>query len=243
MLTPSQIRSHAAPLVVCTAYDAPFARIVEAAGVDILLVGDSLANVVLGLPSTRDIGMAEMELFAAAVLRGAPDTHVTVDLPFGTYEDAPSALANAQRLMTLGASSVKLEGAKTEIVRALAAAGIPVMGHLGVLPQTALSFKRVGMTPEDRLQLIAEAETLQDAGVFAIVLENVEAGAAEAITRSLSVPTIGIGSGDGTRGQVQVLHDLLGLLDKSPPFAKPFATLRNDARIAVEAFAKSVRGR
>jgi 3-methyl-2-oxobutanoate hydroxymethyltransferase len=241
MLTASQIQHHAAPLVVCTAYDAPFARILEAAGVDVLLVGDSLANAVLGLGSTRDIGMAEMELFSAAVLRGAPRTHVTVDLPFGTYEEPAAAVANARRLMDLGASSVKLEGARLEAIRALVAAGIPVMGHLGVLPQTALSFKRVGLSTEDRVRLIGEAESLQDAGVFAMVLENVDAETAREVTGSLTVPTIGIGSGDGTRGQVQVLHDMLGLLDKSPPFAKPFATLRNDVKNAVEAYAKAVR--
>ena len=241
MLTASQIHHQTVPLVVCTAYDAPFARILEAAGVDIILVGDSLANVVLGLPSTRDIGMAEMELFSAAVLRGAPHTHVTVDLPFGSYADSLSALANARRLMQVGASSVKLEGVQLEVIRALMADGIPVMGHLGVLPQTAQSFKRVGMSPEDRDRLIGEAMALQEAGVFSLVLENVEAETALEITRSLSVPTIGIGSGDGTRGQVQVLHDLLGLLEKSPPFAKPFASLRNDAGMAVQAYAKTVR--
>lgn len=241
MLIASQIQHHAVPLVVCTAYDAPFARLLEAAGVDVLLVGDSLANVVLGLESTREIGMAEMETFAAAVLRGAPATHVTVDLPFGSYDDPAAALSNARRLINLGAASVKLEGARLDVVRALVAAGIPVMGHLGVLPQTASSFKRVGLSTEDRVRLIGEAESLQDAGAFAIVLENVEAETAGEVTRSLTVPTIGIGSGDGTRGQVQVLHDLLGLLEKSPPFAKPFASLRNDVKSAVEKYAAAVR--
>ncbi|MCD6025268.1 MAG: panB [Fibrobacteria bacterium] len=241
MLTASQIQHHAVPLVVCTAYDAAFARLLEAAGVDVLLVGDSLANVMLGLESTREIGMAEMETFAAAVLRGAPATHVTVDLPFGSYDDPALALANARRFLDLGAASVKLEGTRLDVIRALVAAGIPVMGHLGVLPQTAQSFKRVGLSTEDRVRLIGEAESLQDAGVFAIVLENVEAETAREVTRSLTVPTIGIGSGDGTRGQVQVLHDLLGLLEKSPPFAKPFASLRNDVKSAVEKYAAAVR--
>jgi 3-methyl-2-oxobutanoate hydroxymethyltransferase len=241
MLTAAEIHHHKTPLVVCTAYDAPFARILEAAGVDIILVGDSLANVVLGLPSTRDIGMAEMELFSAAVLRGAPDTHVTVDLPFGAYADSTTALINARRLMALGASSVKLEGVEEEVIRALRADGIPVMGHLGVLPQTAQSFKRVGQSIEDRDRLISEARALEDAGVFAMVLENVDAETAVEITNSVTVPTIGIGAGDGTRGQVQVLHDLLGLVEKSPPFAKPFASLRNEAKIAAERYALAVR--
>jgi 3-methyl-2-oxobutanoate hydroxymethyltransferase len=241
MLTAPQIHHHIFPLVVCTAYDAPFARILEEAGVDIILVGDSLANVVLGLPSTRDIGMTEMEIFSAAVLRGAPQTHVTVDMPFATYPDSVTALENARRLMSLGASSIKLEGVELEVIRALRADGIPVMGHLGVLPQTAQSFKRVGQSVEDRDRLMSEARALEDSGVFAMVLENVDATTAREITEAVSVPTIGIGSGDGTRGQVQVLHDLLGLLDKSPPFAKPFASLRNEAKIAAENYVKAVR--
>ena len=241
MLTATEIHHHKTPLVVCTAYDSAFARILEQAGIDIILVGDSLANVVLGLPSTRDIGMTEMEIFSAAVLRGAPHTHITVDLPFGAYTDSTQALENARRLMALGASSVKLEGVALEVIRALRADGIPVMGHLGVLPQTAQSFKRVGQSLDDRDRLISEALALEEAGVFAIVLENVEAETAQEITRSLTVPTIGIGAGDGTRGQVQVLHDLLGLVEKSPPFAKPFASLRNEAKIAAEKYVEAVR--
>ena len=241
MLTAAQIHHYPTPLVVCTAYDAAYASILEQAGVDIILVGDSLANVVLGLSSTRDIGMTEMEIFSAAVLRGARNTHVTVDLPYGAYADSTVALQNARRLMTLGASSVKLEGVEVDVIRALRADGIPVMGHLGVLQQTALSFKRVGQSLDDRDRLISEARALEDAGVFAVVLENVEAETAHTITESLTVPTIGIGAGDGTRGQVQVLHDLLGLVEKSPPFAKPFASLRNEAKIAAENYAKAVR--
>jgi 3-methyl-2-oxobutanoate hydroxymethyltransferase len=242
MLSALQIQHHAVPLVVCTAYDAPFARMLEASGVDIILVGDSLANVMLGLASTREVGMAEMELFAGAVLRGATATHVTVDLPYGADANPDLAVAHARRFMDLGASSVKLEGRKVEVVRALVAAGIPVMGHIGVMPQTAESFRRVGLTVEDRVRLIGEAEELQDAGVFSMVLENVQAETARDITHALAVPTIGIGSGSGTRGQVQVLHDLLGLLEKSPPFARPFAALRTDVQVAVAEYARAVRG-
>lgn len=241
MLSPQEIQHHKSRLVVCTAYDAPFARVLEAAGVDIILVGDSLANVVLGLPSTRDVGMAEMELFAGAVRRGAPGTHVTVDLPYGADETPEAALRHAKSLMERGATSVKLEGAKVDVIRALVSAGVPVMAHLGVLPQTAKSFKRVGLSPEERVRLISEAEEVQDAGAFAVVIENVDAATARDMTTMLAIPTIGIGAGGHTRGQVQVLHDLLGLADRSPPFAVPFASLRDGAREAVEKYAAAVR--
>ena len=150
------------PLVVATAYDFPFARILQEAGVDVILVGDSLANVVLGLPSTRDIGMDEMAVFVAAVVRGAPDTHVTADMPFGSDAVPEAAVRHARRFIDSGAASVKLEGTKLEVIRALVAAGIPVMGHLGVLPQTAISFKRVGKSAESQKQLKADAHALQD---------------------------------------------------------------------------------
>jgi 3-methyl-2-oxobutanoate hydroxymethyltransferase len=242
MLTAADIARHPGPLVVCTAYDYPFARVLERAGVDIILVGDSLANVVLGLHSTRGIGMPEMELFAAAVLRGAPKTHVTVDLPFGADATVEAAVRNGARFIEMGASSVKLEGAKTGVIRALLDAGIPVMGHLGVLPQTAKSFKRVGAAAKERERLFHEAREIRDAGVFSMVLENVETETAREITLAVDVPTIGIGAGEDTRGQVQVLHDVLGLAEKSPPFAKPFADLAAAAEKAVRDYAGWVRG-
>ncbi len=241
MLSSADIARHPGPLVVCTAYDFPFARVLERAGVDVILVGDSLANVVLGLDSTRGVGMAEMELFAAAVLRGAPHTHVTVDLPFGADATVESAVRNGHRLMEIGAASVKLEGCKPGAIQALVAAGIPVMGHLGVLPQTAKSFKKVGAAAPDRETLLREAREIRDAGVFAMVLENVDADTAREITLAVDVPTIGIGAGDATRGQVQVLHDVLGLADKSPPFAKAFADLGAAAETAVREYAEWVR--
>jgi 3-methyl-2-oxobutanoate hydroxymethyltransferase len=243
MLSAADIARHPGPLVVCTAYDFPFARVLERAGVDVILVGDSLANVVLGLESTRGVGMAEMELFAAAVLRGAPHTHVTVDLPFGADATVESAVRNGQRLIALGATSVKMEGSKPGVIEALVAAGIPVMGHLGVLPQTATSFKKVGVAASDRTRLLQEARDIRDAGVFAMVLENVDADTAREVTLAVDVPTIGIGAGEGTRGQVQVLHDVLGLAEKSPPFAKPFADLGAAAETAVREYAAWVRNR
>ena len=229
------------PLVVATAYDFPFARILEEAGVDIVLVGDSLANVVLGLTSTREVGMEEMVVFVAAVVRGAPNTHVTADMPYGSDASSELALINARRFMDLGASSVKLEGAKLNVIETLVAAKIPVMGHLGVLPQTATSFRKVGHAGESHEQLLSDASSLQNAGVFSMVLENVESDTALEITEALSVPTIGIGSGNGTTGQVQVLHDLLGLSLKPPPFAKPFADLRSPALDAIREYVNAVR--
>ncbi len=241
MLTAAEIARHPGPLAVCTAYDYPFARVLARAGVDVILVGDSLANVVLGLPATRDVGMAEMELFAGAVLRGAPDSHVTIDLPFGADSTVESAVRNGLHFIGMGAASVKLEGDKPGVIRALVDAGVPVMAHLGLLPQTAKSFKRVGVTGTDRERLLREAVSIEEAGAFSVVLENIQEDTASEITRSLSIPTIGIGSGVFTRGQVQVLHDILGLVEKSPPFAKSFTDLSDGAVHAVRQYTDWVR--
>jgi 3-methyl-2-oxobutanoate hydroxymethyltransferase len=242
MLTIDQIsRRQSTPLVMATAYDFPFAAILEAAGVDIILVGDSLANVVLGLPSTRAIGMEEMTQCVAAAARGAPNTHVMADMPYGSYATPELAVQHGKRFLTLGASSVKLEGPELEVVRALVAAQVPVMGHIGVQPQTAASFRPVGKSDASRQQLLQEAHDLQAAGIFSLLLENVEAETARAITDSIAVSTIGIGSGKGVSGQVQVLHDLLGLSDHPPPFAKAFASLRAQALNGVRAYADAVR--
>lgn len=242
MLTAEAIARHQGPLVVCTAYDHAFARVLERAGVDIILVGDSLANVVLGLPSTRGVGMPEMELFGAAVRRGAPNTHVCIDLPYGADATVETAVRNAARLVEIGATSVKLEGSKPGVIEALVDGGVPVIGHLGVLPQTATSFRKVGTAAEDRERLLAEARTIRDAGVCAMVLENVDPETAREITLAVDVPTIGIGAGTATTGQVQVLHDILGLAGKSPPFAKSFADIASAAETAVREYAEWVRG-
>ncbi len=242
MLSAADIARHPGPLVVCTACDYPFARVLERAGVDVILVGDSLANVALGLHSTRGVGMPEMEIFAGAVLRGAPATHVTVDMPFGSDATLDTALRNGERFIEMGASSVKLEGSKPGVIRALVDAGIPMMGHLGVLPQTAKSFKKVGGSGKERDRLVAEAREIRDAGAFAMVLENVEAEVAREVTAAVDIPTIGIGSGAEVRGQVQVLYDILGLAEKSPPFARRFADLSAEAEKAVREYAGWVRG-
>src|SRR3954469_10685381 len=161
-----------APLVMATGYDFPFARILEEAGVDVILVGDSLANVVLGLPSTRDVNADIMSVFVGAVGRGAKDTHIMADMPYGSDADPRLAVANAKRFLSLGAHSVKLEGPKFEVVKALVSEGIPVMGHVGLLPQTARSFKQVGRDQSERDQVLHAAEGLVAAGAMSLLLEH-----------------------------------------------------------------------
>lgn len=232
------------PLVVATAYDFPFAQVMEEAGVDVILVGDSLANVVLGLSTTRDVNMDVMGLFVSAVARGARRTHIMADMPYGSYANPALAVANGRRFLELGAHSVKLEGARREEIAALASEGIPVTGHLGLLPQTAKSFKQVGRTPQERDELLRSAEEVSRAGAFAMVLEHMDFGLAAEITRHVPAVTIGIGAGKGTDGQVLVLHDMLALgAGPPPPFAKAFAGLRREAVAGAKDYCRAVRER
>jgi 3-methyl-2-oxobutanoate hydroxymethyltransferase len=232
------------PLVVATGYDFPFARILQAAGVDVILVGDSLANVVLGLGSTRGVGMDIMSLFLGATVRGAGDTHVMADMPYGADTDPAMAVANGRRFLELGAASVKLEGAKLEAIRAMTSEGIPVVGHLGLLPQTAKSFKQVGRDPSERDALSRQAEALAKAGAIAMVLEHMAFDLAAQITRAVPVPTIGIGAGRDVDGQVLVLHDFLGMHPGPfPPFAKAFADVHGAALAGAMEYCRAVRER
>ncbi len=232
------------PLVMATGYDYPFARILEEAGVDVILVGDSLANVVLGLPSTRDVGMEIMSVFVAAVARGAKDTHILADMPYGSDADARTAVANGRRFLDLGAQSVKLEGAKLEAIRALTSEGIPVFGHLGLLPQTAKSFKQVGRAPAERDEVLRSADALVAAGAVGMVLEHMAFDLAAEVTRRVPVPTVGIGAGKEVDGQVLVLHDFLGLGEGYlPPFAKAFAGVRQAALKGAGDYCRAVRER
>lgn len=209
---------------IITAYDFAFARMAEEAGIDQILVGDSLANVMLGYPSTRDIGMAEMILFTRAVAKGAPNTHIIADMPYLSDGDPETAMENAKRLLEVGAHSVKLEGAKINVIEALIKKGIPVMGHLGLLPQTAESFKQYGKTEAEADQLLKEALAIDKLGVYSMVLEHVPESLGSLISQRVSATTIGIGAGRNTDGQVLVLHDVLGINGgKIPPFAKKFA--------------------
>jgi 3-methyl-2-oxobutanoate hydroxymethyltransferase len=236
-------------IVMITAYDAPSARIADSAGVDLILVGDSAAMVVLGHDSTVPATIEEMLMLTRAATRGARRPLVIADLPFGSYQVSDEqALETAIRFVKeAGADGVKLEGAGVMLsrVRALASAGIPVMGHLGLTPQTATmlgGFKAQGRTAAKAVQLYDDALELQAAGCFALVLEAVPAPVAARITEALDIPTIGIGAGAACDGQVLVWHDLLGLYDgRAPRFVKQYAELAPVIRDAVARYAADVR--
>lgn len=238
------------PIVMVTAYDAPFARIVDEAGVDVVLVGDSVADNVLGLARTLEVGTDEMVHHTAAVARARPRALVVADLPWMSYHsDLPGALANAARLVRAGAEAVKLEGGRRRlpVVRALLEAEVPVMGHLGLTPQSVHvlgGMRRQARTTAEAEALLADARALAEAGCFAVVLEAIPAEVAAEVTAAIEVPTIGIGAGPACDGQVLVLHDLLGLgpADRPPPsFARRYAPLGDLAREAVAAYAADVR--
>ena len=237
-------------LIVLTAYDALFARLVDESGVDIVLVGDSAGTVLLGYDTTIPVTLDQMIHHAAAARRGVKRALLTVDMPFLTYQvSAEQAVTNCGRVMQeSGADSVKLEGGGAEVLRAVKAVtgvGIPVMGHLGYTPQSehALGRSRVqGRDERDAEALIEQAKRLEDAGVFSIVLELIPRSLACAVTDAVSVPTIGIGAGAGCDGQVLVLHDMLGLNDRfAPKFLKRYAALADDVRSAVRQFGEDVR--
>jgi 3-methyl-2-oxobutanoate hydroxymethyltransferase len=236
-------------IVMITAYDAPSARIADAAGVDLILVGDSAAMVVLGHDSTVPATMDEMLMLTRAVTRGAHRPLVIADLPFGSYHvSVEQALESAIRFVKEAqADAVKLEGAGPMLarVRALTDAGIPVMGQLGLTPQTATmlgGFKAQGRTATKAVQLYEDALALQAAGCFSIVLEAVPSPVAARITEALDIPTIGIGAGPDCDGQVLVWHDLLGLYEgHAPRFVKQYADLAPTIGAAVEQYATEVR--
>ena len=225
-----------------TAYDATFGRLAEAAGIDVLLVGDSLGNVVLGYESTLSVTLADMERHTGAVARGTASAHVIADLPFMSYEPSDAdAVRSAGRLITAGAHSVKLEGgaARAPRIAAIVAADIPVVGHIGVQPKTAAlggGFKR----RDDREQLLADARTIAAAGAFALVLEMVAPEVAREITAALEIPTIGIGSGPHCDAQIIVIYDVLGLSAKPPPFVHPYAQLGDAVTAALRAYAHDI---
>ena len=237
-------------IVMVSAYDALFGRLSDDGGVDIVLVGDSLGNVVAGFDSTLRVTLDQMCYHAAAVCRGVQRALVVVDMPFLTYQvSAEDAMRNCGRAMQeSGAHAVKLEGGTDGIARAVRAVvdlGVPVMGHLGFTPQSvhALGGYRVqGRTPADAQRMLDDALRLEQAGAFAIVLELVPTELATQITAAVGVPTIGIGAGAGCDGQVLVLADLLGLNDQfTPKFLKHYATMAEDVRRAVRQFGDEVR--
>ncbi len=236
-------------IVMVTAYDAPGARFADAAGIDIILVGDTAAMVVLGHPSTVPVSMDEMLFMTRTVARAADRPIVVGDLPFGTYQVSDDdAVRNAVRFIKEGgADVVKLEGAGPSLsrVRAIAGAGIPVMGHIGLTPQSATmlgGFKAQGRTAAKARQLLADAQALEAAGCFSLVLEAVPAAVGAHITETLTIPTIGIGAGADCDGQVLVYHDLLGLEEgTSPRFVKRYANLADEIRAALRHYADDVR--
>jgi 3-methyl-2-oxobutanoate hydroxymethyltransferase len=236
-------------ITMMTAYDAAFARLVEAAGIDIILVGDSLGMVVLGYPNTVPVTMDDMVRHAAAVSRGASRPLLIGDMPFGSYQTGPTdALRNAARfLKEAGMDAVKLEGGHetVPIVRALVENGIAVMAHLGLTPQRVAQFggfKTQAKSARAARQLIDDAVALEDAGAFAIVLESIPAPVAAMVTERIGVPTIGIGAGIDCDGQVLVLHDVLGLYgDFKPKFAKRYAEIGTAVVDALRAFDSDVR--
>jgi 3-methyl-2-oxobutanoate hydroxymethyltransferase len=244
-----EMKRRGEPIVMVTAYDAPGGRLADAAGVDIVLVGDSAAMTVLGHDSTVPATMDEMVFLTRAVTRGARRPLVVADMPFGSFQVSDeSALENAIRFVKeAGADAVKLEGAGPTVsrVRALVGAGIPVMGHVGLTPQSATmlgGFKAQGRTAERARALLEDALELEQAGCFSIVLEAVPTPVATRVTRALDVPTIGIGAGPGCDGQVLVYHDLLGLYEgRAPRFVKRYADVAGQIREALEAFAADVR--
>jgi 3-methyl-2-oxobutanoate hydroxymethyltransferase len=236
-------------IVALTCYDALFARLLDASGVDILLVGDSVNQVLAGAPSTLSATLDQMIYHTKMVRRGTERAMVICDMPFLSYQISPEeALRNCGRaLKETGCNAVKIEGGQTmaATVRRLVDIGIPVMGHLGLTPQSvhALGGYRVqGRDDAEAGRLKADATALQDAGAFAVVLELVPAPLASQITKSLSIPTIGIGAGPACDGQVLVLHDMLGLNDQfSAKFVKKYAALAEDVREAARVFAAEVR--
>jgi 3-methyl-2-oxobutanoate hydroxymethyltransferase len=235
-------------LAVLTAYDYSTATICDRAGTDILLVGDSASMVVLGHASTVPIGMNEMLIFCNAVSKGAKRAMVVGDMPFGSYQPSNSlALENAVRLVKAGCDAVKLEGGseKAETVKALVDSGIPVMGHIGLKPQTSSlweGYRVQGKTSKSAMNLMQDAKALQAAGAFSIVLEMVTSEVAAEITGSLDIPTIGIGSGTQCDGQVLVLHDMLGIYeDIKPKFVKRYAELSRVISEAVSRYSVDVK--
>ena len=236
------------PLVMITAYDYPTAKIADEAGADILLVGDSLAMVVLGLDDTLSVTIDDMAYHVRAVARAQPNALVVADMPWLSYHVSPAeTVENAAQLIRAGASAVKLEGGQNrlEMVCALTNAEIPVMGHIGLTPQSINmlgGFKVQCQSEEAANMLVATAQALEKSGCFSLVLEGIPSAAAKRVTEALEIPTIGIGAGPDCDGQVLVFHDVLGLQDQlSPKFVRQYASLKQAAVAGLQEFAQDVR--
>nr|WP_320010512.1 3-methyl-2-oxobutanoate hydroxymethyltransferase [uncultured Desulfobulbus sp.] len=244
-------RKNDTPIAELTAYDYPWARVADTAGIDVILVGDSLGMVVLGYPDTVSVTMEEMIHHTKAVVRGVERALVVTDMPFGSYNSSiPAAIDNATRILKEGkADAVKLEGgvSMAPTVEAIVKAGIPVQGHIGLTPQTATSlggFKVQGKSAQAAKQLLEDAKALEDAGCFSIVLEAIPAPLAQRITESISIPTIGIGAGADCDGQVLVIHDLVGMYDRfTPKFVKQYTKINEPMLEALRQYKAEVENR
>lgn len=249
--TLQELKATSIPIAMLTAYDYTSARILDAAGVDVLLVGDSASNVMAGYETTLPITLEQMIYHAQCVVRGVQRALVVVDLPFGSYQGNPrEALASAVRVMKeSGAHAVKMEGGKAvaKAIRRTIAAGIPVMGHLGLTPQSIYKFgtyKVRAREEQEAEQLVKDARLLEEAGCFALVLEKIPAALAGEVTASVRIPTIGIGAGPACDGQVLVTHDALGLTtDFNPRFVRRYAALADEMTSAVHRYIDDVRSR
>jgi 3-methyl-2-oxobutanoate hydroxymethyltransferase len=228
-------------VVMLTAYDCQVARLVEQAGIDLILVGDSLGMVVLGYESTKQVTMQEMLHHTRAVARGARDTPIIGDMPIGSYATPQLAVENARKFIEAGAKGVKVEGCVADVIKELVSEGIPVMGHLGLLPQTAEKYKLVGKG-DDAERIFRDAQTVDKLGVFSLVLECVPEQLAKRITENVKSITIGIGAGKYCDGQVLVINDLLGM-DESfkPKYVKKYANLSEIIKKAVVDFREEVK--
>ncbi|RLI27434.1 3-methyl-2-oxobutanoate hydroxymethyltransferase [Candidatus Bathyarchaeota archaeon] len=225
-----------------TAYDYQTAKILDAVGVDVILVGDSLGMVFQGCKDTKSVTMEAMIYHTRAVARGARNTPVIGDMPIHSYDTVEDALENAKLFIEAGADGVKIEGNKPEIIKALIAEGIPVMGHVGLLPQTAEAYKVRGKTAEEAEKIFRDALEVDGCGVFSIVLECIPESLAKRITENVKAPTIGIGAGKYCDGQVLVINDMLGFDDSfAPKYLKKYADLNKIIKNAVKRFMEEVR--
>lgn len=235
-------------ITALTAYDYPTARLLDEAGIDVLLVGDSMGMVVLGLPDTTGVQLEDILHHLRAVARGVQRSLLVADLPIDTYRDAAEAVASAKKLISAGAHAVKLEGgtSRVEQIRAIANAHIPIMGHIGMLPQRIREeggYKIKGKTAAESHSLVEDAKAVEDAGAFAVVLELVTPKVADEITRSIRIPTIGIGSGKDCDGQILVFHDLVGYSPWFiPKHVRPEASVGDAISQAAAAFIAKVKG-
>jgi 3-methyl-2-oxobutanoate hydroxymethyltransferase len=247
----AEMRALGEPIVMVTAYDHPSALVVEEAGVDVVLVGDSAANNVLGYADTVPVTVEELLMLAAAVRRGLKTPLLVGDLPFGSYEASDAqAIGTAHRFVKeAGCEAVKLEGGgvMADRARAIVRAGVPVMGHVGLTPQTATAlggYRAQGRTAERARAVLEDALALQEAGCFSIVFEAIPSAVTDAIMTHMEIPVIGIGAGGSTDGQVLVLHDMLGIHDgRKPKFVKTYADVRGEMARGVRAYAEEVRTR